>query len=143
MEVPVELLPGDVDKDRIFALGKLIHALRPKRNGKADEQDCFDQHDSEFEMGRDAALHTNMVRDRMAAAAKTDEHVNNKSGPANEKRRHEPVRELQNVVDLVTVLGSVWRLTEKLVDESEATHTSPDLPPRVPDAARAGCGPEA
>ncbi len=63
-----------------------------------------------------------MIGLRVAALVKTDQHKNEKGGPSEKKRPHEPVREFENVIDLIAMLGSVWRLTKKFVNEREASH---------------------
>ena len=87
MKVPVKLLPDRVDKDRVFVSRKFIHPFRPERNGEADQQNGFDQHDRKFQMRRDAALHAFMIGHRMAALAKTQENINEKGRPADERAR--------------------------------------------------------
>ncbi len=64
----------------------------------------------------------------MATLVEANQNKDEKRRPTNEERAHEPVAELDDVIDLVTVLGSVRRLAEKFVDERKATHTSPNLP---------------
>jgi len=76
----------------------------------------------------------------MAAFAKTNQDVNEKQRPANEERAHEPVAELKDVIDLISVLGRVRGLTEEFVDQREATHIYRDLPESALDAARAASG---
>ena len=78
MEIPIELLTDGVNKDRVLVSGKFVHAFRPKRHSKADEQDRFDQDDGKLQMRRDAAFHTFSRRgyrdtavDEIAAAAET------------------------------------------------------------------------
>src|SRR5947207_7794597 len=51
-----------------------------------------------------------------------------KGRPTEKERTHEPVREFENVIDLVAVLGSVWRLTKKFINEREAIHSYRNLP---------------
>jgi hypothetical protein len=67
-------------------------------------------------MRRDAAPDTLMIGNRMPPFPKANENKNKKRRPAQEKRAHEPVAELDDVVDLVSVGGSVWRLTEKFIN---------------------------
>ena len=50
----------------------------------------------------------------MTTFAETNEHKNKIGGPPDEERAHEPMAELDDVIDLVAVLGSVRRLTEEL-----------------------------
>jgi len=59
--------------------------------------------------------------------------------PSDKERSHEPVSEFENVVYLVSMLGGVRWLTEELIDQSEPTHTSPNLPRLVPDAVVSAC----
>ena len=115
----------------------MIDSLRPERNRKADEQDRFDQDDGEFEVSRDPALHAFMIGDRMAALPETEQNINEKCGPSDKERAHEPMGELDDVIDLVAVLRSVRRHADELVEKSEPIHTASNLRPSVPDAARA------
>ncbi len=48
------------------------------------------------------------------------------------RRAHEPMAELQDVIDLITMLGNVWRLAEKFVDKREASHIWSNRPRSVP-----------
>src|SRR4051794_40662505 len=129
MEVPVELLTDGMDKDRIFRVGEIVHVLTPERNRETDEQDNVDEHDRELEVGRDRAGHALIIGAWMTAAAETDETVNEEGGPPDKKRAHEPVRELDDVIDLKAVLRDVRRLAEELVNQGEATnHTAQDFP---------------
>ena len=78
----------------------------------------------------------------MAALMKANQNVNEKNRPADEKKRHEPMAELEDVIDLKAVLGSIRLLAEKFVNERErpVTHIFRDLLPPIPDAVRAACG---
>ncbi len=73
----------------------------------------------------------------MPTSAEADQNENEKRGPADEERGHEPVAEFKDMIDLVTMLGGVGRLAQKFVDHPEANHTCLNLPRSVPDAARA------
>ena len=139
MEIPVKLLADGVDHDRVLVLRKLIHPLRPKRNGETDEQDGFDQDDGKFQVRGNAALHAFVIRDRMPALAETQEHINEENRPTDKERGHEPMAELDDVIDLVAVLGSIRRQADQFVDQGEPIHIDPDLRRSVPDAARAAC----
>ena len=67
-----------------------------------------------------------MIGGGMAAFSETDQNENEESRPADKKSAHEPMAELEDVVDLVAVLGRVRWLPEKLIDEREAIHTFPN-----------------
>ena len=84
-----------------------------------------------------------MIGGGMAAFSETDQNENEESRPPDKKCAHEPMAELEDVVDLVAVLGRVRWLPEKLVDEREAIHTFPNLLRSVPDVARAASGHDA
>src|SRR5204863_4685415 len=86
---------------------------------------------------RDPAGHPFMTGDRVAALTKTPEHVSEKGRPTDEERAHEPVTELDDVIDLVTVLGSVRRHPDQLVDESQTSHISRSPRRSIARAARA------
>ena len=109
MEIPAKLLTDRVHENRVLVFGKLIHSLRPKRNGETDEQDGFNQHDGKFQMRGNAALHAFVIGDRMLAFAEAQEHVNEENRPTDKERAHEPMAELDDVIDLVAVLGSIRR----------------------------------
>src|SRR6266568_726061 len=64
-----------------------------------------------------------MIGGGMAAFSETDQNENEESRPADKKCAHEPMAELEDVVDLVAVLGRVRWLPEKLVDAREARST--------------------
>src|SRR3954470_5902143 len=124
MERPVELLPHGVDKNGIARFGKLVHAFCPERHGKANEQDGFNQDDGEFQVSGNAAGDAFVIGYGMPATMITKENIKKKNRPTDEERSHEPMAKLQDVIDLVAVLGTVWRLPEEFVDQSEPTHTA-------------------
>src|SRR5438552_11085782 len=101
--IETELLRDDVNKQRLFAWRKLIHALCPKWNSEAEEEHSLDQDDGEFQMRRDAAPHTAVIRTRLPALPEPNQHENKKRRPTNKKRGHEPVTKLQDVVDLISM----------------------------------------
>src|SRR4051794_38501427 len=107
MKIPIELLADGMNEDRILVFRKLVDPLRPERDGETDEEDCFNQNDRKLEMGGNSALHALVVGDGMAASAKTKQHVNKERRPAHKERPHEPMRELDDVIDLVAMLGSI------------------------------------
>src|ERR1700682_3491935 len=90
-------------------------------------------------MRGNSATHTFVIGGGWPAFAKTQQDVSKIGRPPDEERAHEPVTELENVIDSKAVLGSVGRLAEKLVDHRQAKHIDPGLPPRVLDAAQAAC----
>src|SRR6266404_6760487 len=90
-------------------------------------------------MGGNAALDAFVIRDRMLTLPETQEHVNEEDRPTDKERAHEPMAELDDVIDLVAVLGSIRRQANQLVDQGEINHIDPGLPRSVPDAARAAC----
>src|SRR6266404_1411879 len=85
-------------------------------------QNCLNQHDRKFEVRGNSAANTCMIGFRVAAPAKADQHKNEKGRPSDKKRAHKPVREFEDMIDLVAVLGCVRRLAKKFVNEREATH---------------------
>ena len=85
MEVPVKLLPNRVDQNRVLVLRESVHSFRPKRDGKADEQNGLDQDDRKLEVRGDPARHAFMTRHRVAALAKTPEHITEEK-PTNQGR---------------------------------------------------------
>ena len=139
VKIPVKLLADGVDHDRVLVLGKLIYSLGPKRDREADEQNGFDQDNGKFQVRGDAALDALVVRDRMPALAEAHQDVNEKDRPADKQRGHEPMAELDDVIDLVAVLGSIRRQADQFVEEGEPIHISPDPRPSIPGAARAAC----
>src|SRR5436309_2267631 len=117
MEIPVELLPDGVNENRILVVRKVIHSGRPEGDRESEEQDGFNQNDRKFQMSRNAALHAFVIRDRISAFPETQEHVNEEDRPADEKRTHEPMAELDDVIDLETMLRSIRRQADQFVDE--------------------------
>src|SRR5438128_12610601 len=61
MKIKAELLGDDVDENRIFCRRKLIHAFRPKRNGKTEQEHGLDQDNGEFQMRGNPTAHTGMI----------------------------------------------------------------------------------
>ena len=99
-----------MNEERVFAFREEIDVVRPERNREAHQQNGFDEHDSKFEVRRDTALDPFMISHGMAAPAKTNQGVGEKSRPPDEERGHKPMAEFQNVIDLEAVLGSIRRL---------------------------------
>src|ERR1700686_1188234 len=137
MKIPVKLLADRVDKNRVLGLGKLIHPLGPKRNGKPHEQDGLDEDDGKFQVRGDATLDAFVIGDGMFPFAETHKDINEEDRPTEKERAHEPVAELDDVIDLVAVLRSIRRHADELVDQGEATHIYPGLRRSIPGAARA------
>src|SRR6266513_1139832 len=79
-------------------------------------------------MGGNAAGDAFVIGHRMSAAVITKEHINKKNKPPDEKRTHEPMAKLDDVIDLVAVFGSIRRHTEQFVDQGKTTHTAINLP---------------
>ena len=78
-----------------------------------------------------------MIGLRLPAFAEANQDKNKKGRPTKKKRAHEPVRELDDMIDLEAMLGSVRRLAEKFVDQREAIHCRPNLPSIARAAAAA------
>src|SRR5947207_1326264 len=116
MKIPAELLADDVNEKRFFARRELIDAFCPEWDGEAKEEDSLDQDNREFQMRRDAAFHSLVIRSRMPAFPEANQNENKERRPAEKKRAHEPMAELEDVVDLVSVRGSVRGLAQEFID---------------------------
>src|SRR5205823_12514634 len=103
MKIPAELLADDVNEKRLFARRELIYPFCPERNRESKQQDGFDQDNGEFQMRRDAAFHSVVIRSRMPASSEANQNENKERRPAEKKRSHEPMAELEDVVDLIPV----------------------------------------
>src|SRR2546428_11778156 len=129
MKVPVKLLTNSVDENHVFRRRKFVHPLRPKWKREAEQKYRFDQDNGEFQVRRNPTAHAGVVSVRMTTFAETDQNKNEKRRPTKEKRAHEPMSELEDVIDLIAVLGGVWWQAKELVDQRQATHIYPN-PPR-------------
>src|ERR1043166_1923953 len=89
------------------------------------------------------AADAGVIGHRMATAPKANQHKNEESRPAHEQHAHEPLAELQDVIDLKAVFGKVRGLPEKFVDQCEAIHTCSSLRRSAPDKARPAFGHDA
>src|SRR5213080_5076335 len=107
MKIPAELLADDVNEKRLFARRELIYPFCPEWNREPEQQDGFDQDNGEFQMRRDAAFHSLVISSRMPASPEANQNENKEGRPAEKKRAHEPMTKLEDVVDLVSVGGSV------------------------------------
>src|SRR5262249_58993678 len=105
----------------------LLRVFGQKGNREPNEKNRLDQDDRKLKVRRNSTADTIMIRPRLAAFPKTDQDKNEKSGPTGKQRAHEPVRELEDVVDLVAMFGCIRRLAEKFVNEREAIHLRRDL----------------
>ena len=64
----------------------------------------------------------------MTAAVKTNQDINEVDRPPDKERAHEPMAELNDVIDLKAVLGSIRRHTEQFVDQGKPIHIAINLP---------------
>src|SRR6476620_12136440 len=101
MKVPVKLLPNRVDQGGVLVVRERVDSLRPERDGKADQEYGLDQNNRKLQVSRDAAGYTVMVCHRVTAFVKTPENKKEKRRPSEEERTHEPMAELDDVIDLV------------------------------------------
>src|SRR5438309_1635180 len=143
MEGPVKLLPDRMDNDGIAGFGKLIHALGPQRHSEANEEHGFNQDHREFQMGGNAARYTFVIGHGMAAAVITKEHINKESKPTDEEGAHEPMAKLDDMIDLIAVLGRVRGYTQEFVDQGKTIHIATNLPRTVARAVRSDGGHDA
>src|SRR5437016_14647574 len=118
-----------MDDQRLFAWRKLVHPLCPKRNREPEKKHSLDQDDGEFQMRRDAAPHTAVIRTRLSAPPEPNQRKNKKRRPADKQRAHEPMTEFDDVVDLISMRGSIRGLAQKFIDQREATHICSSLLP--------------
>src|SRR4051812_7701202 len=139
MKIPVELLANGMDDDRILVFRKLVYPFRPERDGEPNEENGFDEDHRKFEVGRNAAFDSLMIGHRMPALTEPHEDIHKESGPAHKERAHEPVAELDNVIDLKTMLGGIGGHAEELVDQRETIHTAANLRRSAVDEVRAAC----
>src|SRR5262249_13772257 len=139
VESPVKLLADYMNQNRVLTGRKFVYPFSPKRDGEANKQHGFNEDAGEFQVRGDRTAHAVMISFRMAALVETEQDKNEKSGPTDKERAHEPMRELENVIDLVAMLGSIRRLPEKLVDQREATHPCSN-PPSIARAGAAASG---
>ena len=128
MERPIKLLPNSVDQDSVPSVWKLIDALGPQRHGKANQQDGFNQNNREFQVRGNSAGYTIVIGHGMATAMITNEALQKKGYPTDKERAHEPMAKLDDVIDLVAVLGRVGRHTEQFVNQGKPTHIATNLP---------------
>src|SRR5436190_7318722 len=103
LKIPAKLLANDVDNERFLARRKLIHTLCPKRNRKSKQEYGLDQDNREFQMRRDAAPHTVVIRGRVPPFPEANQDKNKKRRPTEKKRAHEPVAKLEDMVDLISM----------------------------------------
>ena len=90
----------EVDAAEGPALAAPARSLARERDGEADQEHGLDQNDRKFQVSRDAAGYTFMVCHWVAAFPKTPEDKKEKRRPAEEERAHEPMTELDDVIDL-------------------------------------------
>src|SRR5439155_26589102 len=126
MKIPAELLADDVNEKRFFARRELIDAFCPEWDGEAKEEDSLDQDNGEFQMRRDAAFHSLVISSRMPASPEANQNENKEGRPAEQKRAHEPMTKLEDVVELVSVGRGVRRLAQAPLDQREATRSCTD-----------------
>src|ERR1043166_4236884 len=104
MEIPIELLAHGMDDDGIFVFRKLVYPLGPKRDGESNEQHRLDEDHREFQVSGDSALNPLVIGNRVAAFAETHQDIDKESRPADKERAHEPMAELDDVIDLKNML---------------------------------------
>ena len=69
-----------------------------------------------------------MIRSRLSPFAKPNQHENKKCRPTNKQRAHEPVTELEDMIDLISMRGGIRRLAQEFIDQRQAIHICSDLP---------------
>ena len=118
VEIPRKLLADGADAHGIGLGWKLVagHAFAPKREAETEEEHGLDEHDAEFEVGGGFALHAVVVGFRVPRFVKAEDGVKEIADPANEKEGHEPVAELEQVIDGAAVLGGIRQDSEGFVD---------------------------
>jgi len=57
-----------------------------------------------------------VISSRMPASPEANQNENKERRPAEKQRAHEPMAELEDVVDLVSVRGSVRGLAQEFID---------------------------
>ncbi|SRR6266571_8958636 len=117
MKIPAELLASNVNEDRVFARWKLIHPFCPKWNREAEQQNGFDQNHAKFQMRGDAAFNTGVIGGGMASFPETNQNENEERRPAEEERAHEPVAELDDMIDLISMCRSIRGLTKEFINQ--------------------------
>ena len=103
LKIPAKLLANDVDDERFLAWRKLIHLLCPERNRKSKQEYGLDQDNREFQMRRDGAPYTMVIRSRLPPFPEANQDKNKKRRPTEKKRTHEPVAKLEDMVDLISM----------------------------------------
>src|SRR5690348_8374906 len=107
MIIEAELLRDHVDKQCFFTGRELIHTFRPKWNRKTQQEYCLNQDNRKFKMRRDTAGHSLMICRWLSPFSETNYYVNKKCRPPNKKCRHEPMTELEDMIDLISVRRGV------------------------------------
>ena len=103
MKVPAELLADGMDQDGALFIWNVIDPVRPERNGESNQKKGVDQHDRKLEVRRNAAGDAFVTRDRIALLPKSKEDENEKDPPSNKESAHEPMAELDDMIDLVAL----------------------------------------
>ena len=107
--IPSELLADDPKRGGLVLLREVRRGLRPKRDGEPDQQHRFDQGDHAFEIGRDVALHADIVRLGVRTGAKLHHAIEEVDEPTHEQRRHQHVDVDEELVNSGPLAGGVGR----------------------------------
>src|ERR1051325_267237 len=107
VDVPGELLGHDVDLDRILVLLREVRPLVPRWDRQPCQEDDFDDGHAELAVGGDVRARADVVRARVALGVEAVEAEEEVRPPHDEEDSHEPVREDDQVIDLMSVRGGV------------------------------------
>ena len=112
VDVPGELLGGDLNGQRLASWRNVIDPRGPHRDRESEQENRFDDSDADLDVGRPVRLDARIVRHRMSRAPEADQNVGDEPSPTDEQDEHEHVNPANQAVDLPAVSRGERRESE-------------------------------
>ena len=103
VDVPGELLAGDLDQQRVLRRRHVVDPRGPERDRESEQEHRLDQGHADFEIGRRVRLDPRVVRHRLPRSPEADQAVGEERSPPDEQDEHEHVDPADHGVDLPAV----------------------------------------
>ena len=112
VDVPGELLGGDLHDQRFVGRRHAIDPRGPQRDRESEQQNRLDHRHADLEIARRVRLDAGVVRHWMPRSPETDQAVGEEPSPPHEQDEHEYVNPADHAVDLPAVSRGERRESE-------------------------------
>ena len=100
------------DRIGFLDLVKLIGPLPPKWESKTEKENGFDNHNPDFQVRRNVTCDPVVARFGIFRCPKFPATNKEKERPTDKECSHKPVNDINQVIDIATVLGEIFRNSE-------------------------------